>query len=177
MTAFITSLTAGDKVYPFSDTSMSGTKTVIFSGFELPPDLPAFSVASTASFTFTTVDSVIGSTATSTTKAFERGSTNAISLGTYTVPMDGFYYFTMKVRTGDADNGDFEIDWRKSGAAASSNAFEMWMHLGDYSSRRSGMTSTLLKCKAGDTVYAVSGKTLPTGDVIAQWTFSGFKVE
>jgi hypothetical protein len=177
MTAFVASLATGDTVYPFSDSAMTGTKTVVFSGFELPPDLPAFSVASTASFAYTTVNAVIGATATSTT-AFERGSTGAISLGTYTVPQDGYYYFTMKLRTGDADNGDFEIDWRKSGSAASTNGFETWLHLGDYSSRRAGISSTLLKCKKGETVNAVSSYALTgTGDVIAQWTFSGFKVE
>ena len=48
---------------------------------------------------------------------------------------------------------------------------------GDSSNRRSGMSATLLECLAGDKVYATSDLTLTgSGDIIAQWTFSGFKV-
>jgi hypothetical protein len=177
MSTMAISLEAGDTVYPFTDLQLDTSKKVTFSGFELPPDLPAFKVASSGSFTYSSASEAIGAEADHDVD-FERGSDDAITEGVYTIPEDGYYYFTMKVRTGDSDNGDFEIEWQKDGSDASTNNYEMWLHLGDSSNRRSGLSATILKCSAGEEVYAISNLALTgDGDVVASWTFSGFKLE
>ena len=51
------------------------------------------------------------------------------------------------------------------------------IHSGDSSDRRSGMSSILLRCVAGDEVYATSDATLDSDEEIGAWTFSGFKLQ
>ena len=121
-------LDVGDYVYPLSDIGTTNIKTVVMSGFELSPDLPAFKVYNDASFSFTTAATAFGKGATTTTD-FEIGSSGAYKDGVYTVPESGIYYFTTKLRTGDNDNADIEIEWKKNGNDASTINFEMWLHL------------------------------------------------
>ena len=48
---------------------------------------------------------------------------------------------------------------------------------GDAANRRNGMSTVVMRMYKGDQVYASSNIALTgTGDVIAQWTFSGVKV-
>jgi hypothetical protein len=51
MTSMLESLKAGDTLYPITNTHLNNSANVHFGGFELPDNLPAFVVATTADFT------------------------------------------------------------------------------------------------------------------------------
>ena len=175
MSSILVQLDAGETVYPMSDIGTSAGAKVVMGGFELSPNMPAFKVYNTNSFAYATSAVAFGKGASMATDFNVGGGT--FSNGKYTVPEAGVYMFTTKVRVGDSDNGDIEIEWYKNGADASTNNFEMWLHLGDASGRRSGMSITMLDCAAGDVVHAASDAAMTgTGDVIAQFTLSGFKL-
>jgi len=212
MSASLMLLDEGDFVYPFSDIGTEGPKNVVLSGFELEPGFPAFKVYNTAAYSYATAAVPFGDGIDAAID-FEISSSGAYEDGVYTVPENGVYLFTTKLRTGDNDNADIEIEWKKNGKDASSINYEMWLHLvrcrkalsettinrdgkrvlrtliactlfmyilimqGDSSNRRSGMSTRLLECVAGDKIYASSDLVLTgSDDIIAQWTFSGFKV-
>jgi len=176
MSASLMLLDEGDFVYPFSDIGTEGPKNVVLSGFELEPGFPAFKVYNTAAYSYATAAVPFGDGIDAAID-FEISSSGAYEDGVYTVPENGVYFFTTKLRTGDNDNADIEIEWKKNGKDASSINYEMWLHLGDSSNRRSGMSTRLLECVAGDKIYASSDLVLTgSDDIIAQWTFSGFKV-
>jgi hypothetical protein len=174
MSSILLSLSEGDTVFPTSDLTFDVSAKAIFSGFELPDNLPAFKVQATSSFEYETKYVPYGEEA-DTSLEFERETDGAYDAGIYTVPEDGFYYFTMKVRTTDGVSDDLGIEFLVNGEDAAHNMV-MWLHQGDSYGRRSGMSTTLLKLKAGDEVCGVSNLDLDSSDTVSSWTFSGFKL-
>ena len=176
MSGMLQEMKAGDTVHPIADLVIDSSVKATFSGFELPDDLPAFKVYNDAGFYYTTKEVPFGDNI-DTTVEFERGSSGAISDGVYTVPEDGYYYFTVKLRTKDGVESAVGLEFLVNGEDAAHNMV-MWTHQGDpYSNpRRAAMTTTLLKLTEGDEVSGVSNLALDSDEVISKWTFSGFKL-
>ena len=123
MSAIVSKLQEGDKLYAKSDLTTSLGVMGVTDVIQIPPNRIAFNVraAGTNSSTVLPLTSLYEEKASWIVPQEFAGS---LSNGVFTAPRSGLFYFICKERVQDSTEGDMEIEWTKNGEETE-GGFEM----------------------------------------------------